>query len=674
MAPGFLQAPPGFPLPLFNPPPGFPKLPPSPAFLAPGVMPLGAPHFPSPGLGNTSATSSQSNGAQQSDWAEYKDESGQTYYHNRTTKESSWEKPEALKSEFEKEAVTPWREYMDDQGRKYYVNSTTSETTWNMPEELAQYQKRLEEHQRQQEEAKMTPVERMLRGVFPEEPAKNNFARLLVLDRQMQSHWTWEQSIAGTFDDERSKQLKMADRKQVYQQLVQKLKIFEADERKRKEQQLLDDYYSMLDSWPEIDRYTSYREVSEKFETNPAFLAFGANDKERIRLFADYRQAKERKARAAAKEEQKKQLEAFENLLIDAKLSPQTSWKQFLESHSSHPLFQSLEAIDRLECFAHHIRTLERQEDEQLAATRYRNRTSARKAREAFRSLLLEKFTAPSHSISSHSAPQLAFDASTTWHHFLPFIVHEPRYQAMLSVSGSTPAELFYDYIAELHDRYAKERRKIKNLAKSLGLRVLNIPSLKTIDALPQGYDSEAILTTKLEETPRIDFKVWAQRLRNHVSTIDETTLKRLYQEFGARELLKAQGRIQRAQKKLSELILDSLASDPSFSFESLGNLSSGASDIAILSQNHRKAIFERTKASFSDPISASTTSVLELHATDSELVKGPRNAKRSRQATESASDSEGELTASADAPLGNAGVKTRGNKSTKLKEGETPH
>ncbi|EUC55685.1 Pre-mRNA-processing protein PRP40 [Rhizoctonia solani AG-3 Rhs1AP] len=71
-------------------------------------------------------------------WAEYRNPEGRIYWYNNQTKASSWEKPEELKTPFEKAmAKTPWKEHTS-QGRKYWYHSQTKESKWEMPPELAE--------------------------------------------------------------------------------------------------------------------------------------------------------------------------------------------------------------------------------------------------------------------------------------------------------------------------------------------------------------------------------------------------------------------------------------------------------------------------------------------------------------------------------------------------------
>ena len=70
-------------------------------------------------------------------WAEYKSDDGRTYYYNSATKQSSWDKPEELKTETEKLlANCHWKEYTTEDGRVYYHNIVTKQSMWTIPKEL----------------------------------------------------------------------------------------------------------------------------------------------------------------------------------------------------------------------------------------------------------------------------------------------------------------------------------------------------------------------------------------------------------------------------------------------------------------------------------------------------------------------------------------------------------
>ncbi|XP_067627291.1 pre-mRNA-processing factor 40 homolog A [Eurosta solidaginis] len=112
-APSVIPPPLGIP-PMFNiPPPGFGGPPPPELAAAFGGIPP-----------NT-------------EWTEHKAPDGRPYYYNNNTKQSSWEKPEALMTPAERLThQCPWKEYRSDAGKVYYHNVNTKESRWEPPAEF----------------------------------------------------------------------------------------------------------------------------------------------------------------------------------------------------------------------------------------------------------------------------------------------------------------------------------------------------------------------------------------------------------------------------------------------------------------------------------------------------------------------------------------------------------
>nr|XP_033791668.1 pre-mRNA-processing factor 40 homolog B isoform X1 [Geotrypetes seraphini] len=70
-------------------------------------------------------------------WTEHKAPDGRIYYYNSDTKQSTWEKPDELKSKAELLlSQCPWKEYKSDTGKSYYYNSQTKESRWTKPKDL----------------------------------------------------------------------------------------------------------------------------------------------------------------------------------------------------------------------------------------------------------------------------------------------------------------------------------------------------------------------------------------------------------------------------------------------------------------------------------------------------------------------------------------------------------
>ncbi|XP_039957250.1 pre-mRNA-processing factor 40 homolog A [Bactrocera neohumeralis] len=75
------------------------------------------------------------------EWTEHKAPDGRPYYYNNNTKQSSWEKPEALMTPAERLThQCPWKEYRSDAGKVYYHNVNTKESRWEPPPEFVEMQ------------------------------------------------------------------------------------------------------------------------------------------------------------------------------------------------------------------------------------------------------------------------------------------------------------------------------------------------------------------------------------------------------------------------------------------------------------------------------------------------------------------------------------------------------
>ena len=74
---------------------------------------------------------------QTANWSVHRTIEGKTYFFNKITKQSTWQKPDALRTP--EELSQPWREYSTATGRRYYYNVTTKENAWEMPEAFKQF-------------------------------------------------------------------------------------------------------------------------------------------------------------------------------------------------------------------------------------------------------------------------------------------------------------------------------------------------------------------------------------------------------------------------------------------------------------------------------------------------------------------------------------------------------
>ena len=99
-------------------------------------------------------------------WTEHKAPDGRTYYYNAATRQSSWDKPDSLKSAAELLlSKCPWKEYTSDAGKTYFHNVETKESVWSIPPELAE----LKEKIKADKPAEAPKDEKAANGAAPEE-------------------------------------------------------------------------------------------------------------------------------------------------------------------------------------------------------------------------------------------------------------------------------------------------------------------------------------------------------------------------------------------------------------------------------------------------------------------------------------------------------------------------
>ncbi|CAH2305533.1 pre-mRNA-processing factor 40 homolog A [Pelobates cultripes] len=94
------------------------------------------PIIPEQAITTSSSTNDEQSKAK-SLWTEHKSPDGRIYYYNIETKQSTWEKPDDLKSPVEQLlSKCPWKEFKSDSGKPYFYNSQTKESRWAKPKEL----------------------------------------------------------------------------------------------------------------------------------------------------------------------------------------------------------------------------------------------------------------------------------------------------------------------------------------------------------------------------------------------------------------------------------------------------------------------------------------------------------------------------------------------------------
>ncbi|KAJ2080958.1 U1 snRNP protein [Coemansia sp. RSA 988] len=275
-------------------------------------------------------------------WAEYTSPDGRTYYFNRATRETRWEKPAELQLPQERDSV--WKEYVKD-GRQYWYNTETKKSSWTRPESLRPQSAQHPQETIQSPSAEKPPritgqgqatpsdpvsapgsdsrspappvtrqrpgkpdttsAQRSVRSRPPvpppgaleaQKPVKREYktteeaekAFIEMLERhKVGGEWTWEQALRAVVNDPDYRSLKtLSERKNAFHKHTSAAREIEREQRKKEQEQQRADLFALLDTLP-ITEHTRFRKVKHLAGSNAAFTAV-PTDEERKRLFSAY--------------------------------------------------------------------------------------------------------------------------------------------------------------------------------------------------------------------------------------------------------------------------------------------------------------------------------------------------------------------------------------------------
>eukprot|EP01124_Arcella_intermedia_P016949 TRINITY_DN2356_c1_g1_i2.p1 TRINITY_DN2356_c1_g1~~TRINITY_DN2356_c1_g1_i2.p1 ORF type:complete len:800 (-),score=237.79 TRINITY_DN2356_c1_g1_i2:128-2527(-) len=494
-------------------------------------------------------------------WTEHKTQDGKTYYYNHVTKKSVWTKPEPGKegkgedSGEDNQLHCDWKEYTTNDGKKYFNNAKTGKTQWEVPEEYLEYLEKVKRKREGKEIPKKEKEEKEEKQVSRED-AREQFKKLLR-ERGMNSSWSQEQAIQETKDDPRWKLLKMGEKKQVFQALLLEIRREEREEKRKREQKCEDDFIQLLFDCKEIKKHTTFREAMTLISGDPRYLLI-MGDRERERLFNNFIELRSRKERDDARKRRRDGMIAFRQFLESNKaITIETQWRSFKEKISANPILEDMDVLDSLSVFMEYIKELEAKENERLKLERQERRTKSRKCRDAFRVLLEEQLAAR------------RINVKTRWKQFKPFVKSDKRYLDLLEddIEGSTPAELFYDLIEDLEERYHKDRKKVKEILKAAQV---------TMDA-------------------KVTYDIFLEHVKNNESFahIGDLNMKFIYQDL-YEKALKAEEKTKKKAKKRFNQVLKYTKITKTATWEHVQNsLPTPDSSYTILNDNEKKEIFE---------------------------------------------------------------------------------
>ncbi|PHU11735.1 Pre-mRNA-processing protein 40B [Capsicum chinense] len=319
--------------------------------------------------------------------------------------------------------------------------------------------------------------------------AKNAFKALLE-SANVESDWTWEQTMRIIINDKRYGALKtLGERKQAFNEYLMQRKKQEAEERRLRQRKAKDEFTKMLEESKELTSSTRWSKAVTMFEDDERFKAV-EREADREDLFRNYLVDLQKKERSKAQEEYRRnRLEYKQFLETCGFIKVDTQWRKVQDLLEDDERCLRLEKLDRLEIFQEYIRDLEKEDEEPRKLQKEQLRRAERKNRDAFRKMMEE-----------HIAVGM-LTAKTSWRHYCQMVKEYVAYQAVASnTSGSTPKDLFEDAAEELEKQYHEDKIRVKDVVKS---EKITISSTGTFDdfkvAILEGIGSPSINDVNLQ-------------------------------------------------------------------------------------------------------------------------------------------------------------------------------
>ncbi|XP_059148733.1 pre-mRNA-processing factor 40 homolog B-like isoform X2 [Physella acuta] len=449
-------------------------------------------------------------------WGEHKAPDGRTYYYNSVTKESSWEKPEELKTPQERLlSQCPWKEYKSDAGKIYFHNAVTKESRWTKPKELEELEAMIAASAAIQPSSspsltKSEPssaIEQAMQATLAsielpppptnaapvhqvpdapsepiieekEEPQKKEVYvfknkkeaieafKCLLKEKEVPSTASWESAMKLIINDARYGALKhLNEKKQAFNEYKTQRAKEEKEEQRLRAKQAKEDLEQFLMNSEKMNSSIKYWKADTIFGEDEAWK--NVSERDRRDLFDDVVHLIAKREKEDAKVLRKRNIKVFSEILDSMpNLTFTTTWSEAQQMLLDNPRFtedpdlENMDKEDALVCFEEHIRMLEQENDDEKERERRRIKRNQRKNRESFLVLLDEL----------HHQGKL--NSMSLWMDLFPIISQDMRFGSMLGQPGSTPLDLFKFYVEDLKSRFHDEKKIVKEILKDKGFYI----------------------------------------------------------------------------------------------------------------------------------------------------------------------------------------------------------
>ncbi|CAD5215996.1 unnamed protein product [Bursaphelenchus okinawaensis] len=440
------------------------------------------------------------------EWIEYLNEAGKSYYYNRLTKVTTWDKPPKFKPANKPKPlnVAPvtalWKEYKNAQGISYYHNTKTNETTWTKPdgflgdnastsaETVANVSKTAPAVI--QQSAQATPatdidkaMEATLKQLVPpnsndlvpvettdpvamKQRAFERFKEMLVdkyQSKKINTNQSWDQAVRYIQHDPRFDLVnKISEKKRVFNEWKAQQQKDDRDSRRLATRKAKEDLEAFLLSSGKCRPTLTYQKAKKLFRDEEVWKKVTESDRQDILkdTMAVLKKQHDEKVK-----QQREKCQNMLNELLDTlpEITYRTTWAQTQRILAANEFYlenddlKEMDKLDALEIFIEYIRRAEKEHLKEREYEEKMRKRESRKGRDAFYNFLVEL------------NKQGIIKANSTWQSVYPKIRGDLRFTSMLTNTGSTPLDIFKFFVEDLKSELAKEKKKIKQILESTG-------------------------------------------------------------------------------------------------------------------------------------------------------------------------------------------------------------
>lgn len=383
------------------------------------------------------------------EWVSARDSEGRTYYFNKVSRQTQWEKPTEMYTTEELELKNAgWEQAKTKDGRVYYFHALTRESRWEKP--------KLESSPAQSSPVQPAALTVELQPSDLEADAKVNqgdaereFIQMLA-NNQVDSTWSFDRIISEL--GSRDKRYWVIEDDPLW-----KKQMFEKYLSSRTKEQLLkehmeiskfkDAFVEVLRSHEEISYYTRWITATKTILVDePIYKHSVVQESIKRQTFEEYVSLLKQEHEAKQNQIRKRALTELRTYLHNIlKLESEwITWENLLQNYlfDNNKRFMAnkhFQVLTHEDVLVEYLKLLENRilkDEEKLNAYELGNYTRDRRARDSYKALL--------------KSNNLKIKANSRWKDIYPLIKNDTSFVNMLGRKGSSALDLFLDRVDEL--------------------------------------------------------------------------------------------------------------------------------------------------------------------------------------------------------------------------------